>query len=527
MCLPDLDRPKMLHRLKPRLLEIARQLRVSRKSQVPYYGDDFWDWAVVLSAFGDVQANFPNLVIDEKELKRELNAFFSDVKSRLTKGLTIPGNSGEWYGPASAVLAYRMIDRFRNYFGGDVDKILDTLREQALLPIENGKYRDRDVAPHHIYWHYGQVVAQFSLPEDSGQAQKLADLSGIESLSEQTDQVYALARVLQGTRDFPGRETFGKAIGEIYRCQNLNRPLGQGLLGDNVKGSLNVLEAVWPALTREEKVEIGAMVDALGEVCAAVNTVGVVVAVDREARAIEEAFRKAKARIKRSDTHTTIERDEYRVVVCQGKSLIGAFDAARRLIDDHKVKWVILSGIAGSLGQSVATKTGQDKFVGPDLGDVVVAAALAPFRIRDKVRKKIENAKVPYDGNTWMMIPCDVGLFALAHKAGEEMFGESKGFYEGLIVSGTGIKDSPKAKKEILEQFPGGLAVEEEGYAMGLLCMARGVPCLNIRGISDRAGGDKATQKENQKEEEEKQYGAALAAARLTVRIVELMSQRW
>jgi nucleoside phosphorylase len=523
-CLSELEQPQMLQRLKPRILEMARQLRASRQNKVPYYGDDFWDWAVVLSAFGDVQAQFPNLVIDETKLMQELKSFYSNVTARLGKGLTIPANRGEWYGPATAVLAYRIIERFRDRFGADVDKVLGTLRAHALELIENGKYRGEDVERWHVIWHYGQVVAQFSLKQDSEQARQIANLSGIEKL-ERAEQVYALARALQGARETADLETFNNAIEKLYDCQNTSRPLGQGLLGDTVKGSLNVLEALWPVLDAGDKTQIVAMIDALRQLYAAANTVGVVVAIPREAEAIEKAFRQAEANVKVTGKHTIIEHAAYRVVVGQGKSLISVFEATRKLVDEHKVKWVIMSGIAGSLGTSVPAKAKGVQFIGPDLGDVVVAAALAPFRIRDKFRQTIQNAKVPFEGSAWMMIPTDTGLFALAHKAGDELYGDSARFYEGLIVSGTGIKDSRKAKAEMLAQFPGGLAVEEEGYAMGILCMARGVPYLNIRGISDRAEGDK--KKQNKKVERDKQVAAASAAARLTVRIVELMSQQW
>jgi nucleoside phosphorylase len=126
-----------------------------------------------------------------------------------------------------------------------------------------------------------------------------------------------------------------------------------------------------------------------------------------------------------------------------------------------------------------------------------------------------------------MVIPTDPELFRLAHEVASQMKGEMRYVYEGTIVSGTGIKDSPKEKQEVLTEFPGGLAVEEEGYAMGLVCLAHHVPYLNIRGISDRAEGDKEQQKQESTVEDHEQRSAARLAARLAVKVAIRLSERW
>jgi nucleoside phosphorylase len=94
------------------------------------------------------------------------------------------------------------------------------------------------------------------------------------------------------------------------------------------------------------------------------------------------------------------------------------------------------------------------------------------------------------------------------------------------IVTGTGVKDALTVKDEILREFPSGLAVETESYVVGLISLNAEVPYLIIRGISDRAGGDKAKEKDTPAETE-KQSRAANSAARLAVKVVELLSQRW
>jgi nucleoside phosphorylase len=271
--------------------------------------------------------------------------------------------------------------------------------------------------------------------------------------------------------------------------------------------------------------KIGSMIDALISRHARANTIGILVAVPREAEAIENAFKAANAKVRKNGEAIYITHDRYRAVVCQGKSLAATVNATRTLIDTHNAKWVIMSGIAGSLGTLVSEEGAKTEFKGPEKGHVVVAASIAPFHIREKERTKRESVPVPYDKSTWTIIPTDPELFRLAHKAGEEKFGETGVFHEGLIITGTGIKDSPKARADVLNKFADGLAVEEEGYLLGLVCMTKRVPYLVIRGISDLVGGKAAQQQAGLEQSE--QSTAAAAAADLTVKVVHRLSEQW
>jgi len=186
-----------------------------------------------------------------------------------------------------------------------------------------------------------------------------------------------------------------------------------------------------------------------------------------------------------------------------------------------------MPGIAGSLGQSIEHEEGGVQFIGPQKGDVVVATSMAPYQIRVKVRTEIQNANVPFHGSSWMIIPTDPRLFRLAHTAAKDLSRDLRIFFEGMIVTGTGVVDSKPYKAEVLKAFPGGLAVEEEGYMMGIVCLAHGVPYINIRAISDLAEGDKAKQGQNENVADYEQRTAALSASRLAVRVAELLSERW
>jgi nucleoside phosphorylase len=518
----DLDRRRTFERLSNFVLRASNQLREkSRKQTAPYYGDDYWDWAVILESFNEVKKAIPQ-AIPEESFAHELTAFYESVRANIQRGLKTD-KEGEWYGPATATIAYRVVRRFQDLVAGTVNDLAEPLKHQALELIAGGLYRGCAVEPYQILWHYGQVVAEFGREDAPEQAAQIREFSDLLLTDNTAYRVYALARVLQGATKAGDQTTTSKCLGELYKCQNIGRPLGHGLLGENIKGSRNVLEGLWPLLQPSQKAELRLMVDALHGVRRASNTVGVVVAIPPEFDAIRRAFTDAGAEVREPDDNTAeIVHADYRVMVRMGKANTDAPDEARSLLDLDGARCVIVAGIAGSLGRFVEAPGGMEKFIGANLGHVVVATSSAPFRIRDKVRKSIENAKVPYKGSAWMVIPTDPLLFDLAHRAADQIHKDGNDFHEGLIVTVNGIKDSPVEKEQILMAHRGGLAIEEEGYQIGLLCMSRKIPYLIIRGISDFADGEKKADGEDTR-----QATAAFAAARLTVKVVELLSRPW
>jgi nucleoside phosphorylase len=508
--------------MQPRIEETCRQLLNARQPRIPYYGDDYWDWASVVNAFAEVR--FTSVSADHA-VSREMESLCEGVSKGVSAGLTVGDPHREWYGPAMSALAYRVLGKSLGDRPG-LQKLLGKLKAQALDPIIAGKYRGREVPPRQVLWHYGQVVALFPT-EAKEQIERLTDFSWSKEPIEDDERVYVLARVLQGAYAASNARTIEKALRLLYKAQNLSRPLGYGLMGDVVKGSLNVLDAIWPNLKPHEQVDIGKMIDALLACQTKRNTVGFIVAIDHEVQALEEALKSVGATVDKKDGTAIVKHKKFQAAICVGKSLNAATTATSALIEKHNARWIIMSGVAGSLGRSVPKKGEGAQFKGPDKGDIVVAASMAPFRIRDKVRTEIENAKVPFNGDTWMVIPTNPELFRLAHEAANEMKDELRYFYEGTIVSGTGIKDSATEKEMILDEFPGGLAVEEEGYAMGIVCLSHHIPYLNIRGISDRAEGDKAKQKLDATIENSEQRGVAKLAARLAVKVTVKLSELW
>jgi nucleoside phosphorylase len=519
---PDLERRKILERVTPLVRATCADIRSTRNNKAPFYGDDFWDWAAVLDAFLEVTSAVPD-AIEPGRLKDERDDFRSAIKERIANGLTFNAD-GEWYGPATAAIAYRVLRKCHDRFGDDVNAFLEPLRKQALERVINGKYRGQPIPPNLVLWHYGQVVAEFGRKAASRQADKLADLKVLKSL-EKWDQVYALARVIQGATDPDDKGTFDKAVALLGECESLRRPLGQGLMGEHVKGSLNVLEAFWPMLETNDKRRLRSLLDALLRIRNLTNKIAIVVTIDAEATAVREVLDGQRADAgPEKDGITIFDHERYQVVLYDhGKGVVGSGDATRTLIDSYEPRWMIMCGIAGSLG--TFDENGK-RIAGPDMGDVIVATSVAPYGLYTYVGEQTKNVRVPLRGKWWLTLPTDPALFSLAAQAADETRGEF-GYYEGLIVTGTGVRDSLAAKQEVLKEFPGGLAVEVEGYVVALLCMVSGIPCAVIRGISDRAQGDKEVQTRDEPRRKREQHDASLAAAKVALGVVNRLSQQW
>jgi len=139
--------------------------------------------------------------------------------------------------------------------------------------------------------------------------------------------------VLQGALKLSDKATINAALEKLYELEAFDRPLGQGVVGETVKGSLNVLEALWPKVQAGQKLRIRAMMDALLQAHVRANTVGIIVAIDHEADAAKKAFSDVGASITTSgDTTMVVEHANYRAVVCQGKALVGVGDVTRTLL---------------------------------------------------------------------------------------------------------------------------------------------------------------------------------------------------
>jgi hypothetical protein len=408
-CLTDaaLNRIDVLDRVAAEIELICAQLLAGRRYRIPFYGNDFLDWTSVVDALCEVQTISPSA---SNIATRELEQFRRSVQIRLPGGLSIGDPDRESYGPATAARAYDLLNRRAGVF----DPLLrNELQTQALQKIDHGRYRGREIPRWQLYWHYGQVVNEFQRGA-AEQASQLADFSWLSAPIGSSDRALVLARILQGACAVKDRRTITTAIDELYRCQIPSRPLGQGLLGGTVEGSLDVLQALWPQLDGQDKAGIGAMLDALLFLHAKANTIGFVVSAPGEIDQLIAAMGHTARIEQRNATRAVVRHPGFHAVICQGQSLAELASAGAKAIEEHGAQWVIMPGMAEALAPPVQHETGGVHFSGAGAGDVVIATSLAPFRIRDKVQEVLGVADPPFRGSGWMIIPADPELCRLA-----------------------------------------------------------------------------------------------------------------
>ena len=198
---------------------------------MPFYGDDFWDWASVVNALTEVRSTSPSA---ERAAAREMDSFREVVGKRAPTGLTVGNPDREWYGPATAAITYRVLGKGSDDTPG-IQQLLGVLKAQALETAVDDKYHGREIPSRQLLWHYGQVIALFPT-EAREQVERLTNLSWSKDAMEDDERVFVLARVLQGAYAADKFDTIEQALSQLYKAQNLNRPLGYGLMGDVIKG---------------------------------------------------------------------------------------------------------------------------------------------------------------------------------------------------------------------------------------------------------------------------------------------------
>jgi adenosylhomocysteine nucleosidase len=174
------------------------------------------------------------------------------------------------------------------------------------------------------------------------------------------------------------------------------------------------------------------------------------------------------------------------IIAVTGVGKVNAAMTMALLADHFTPSAVIFSGVAGGLN--------------PDLlpGDIVIASrtfqhdlgeATADSVLNWGVRDPLTRQEMP------IFLPADSLLLALAQRASSEAGFEkvptSVGLREPKVITGliaTGdLFFSSTPKKEELRFRHSPDAVEMEGAAVAQVCYELGIPCLDIRALSDRA----------------------------------------
>lgn len=500
------------------LIRTAEFVLKSRNKDLPAFGDDFWDWAYILDGLATIGKSGIDGTDHIKEvLAAEFTQFFVACEKGIASDLAL-GRSGEWFGPANAVAAHRLLIRYRELIQGidegKIDECLGALKRLALEPIVGDEYRGRKVQPQYYEWHLGQVVAEF--PTESEQALSQIKSTIRERLTEPDERCYAFTRMYQAAIAVESIDLTETCLNALYDCQSEDRPLSTGIVAGRIKGSANCLEAVWPSVTDTGREEIRQMVKALIAARRKQTVFGIFTALPFEEQECCKAFQEDGATINKNGEVVHIDHPEYRAVVTIGKALLDSQHAANRLLERYRVSAVLTVGIAGSLGNPV------NEQISPSKGDVVLATCTASYGVREKARAIKVNAPVPFGEFMLSVIPCDPELFIAA----EQVVEGREDVHRGYIVTHNGILDAPEEKASVLKEWPDGKAVAEEGFSVALQCANHSVPHLEIRGISDLAQGDKGAQKRDEEEEAFQQGRAAKKAAEIAVKVVKVMSGR-
>jgi adenosylhomocysteine nucleosidase len=174
------------------------------------------------------------------------------------------------------------------------------------------------------------------------------------------------------------------------------------------------------------------------------------------------------------------------VLAWTGVGKVNAAMTTTLLLEHFKPRRVIFTGIAGGVDPNL------------EPGDIVIAKQTAYHDMGTLWSQGIEyggvKSRMTGEPNP-VFFPADPGLLAAAEETGKRMTFGSVGLRTGqrppqvivgTVVTGDVFVASKEKSAELAKEL-GACAVEMEGAAVAQLCYQRGVGCLVIRSISDKA----------------------------------------
>lgn len=170
------------------------------------------------------------------------------------------------------------------------------------------------------------------------------------------------------------------------------------------------------------------------------------------------------------------------VLALSGIGKVAAAITAGLLIDRFDVRALLLTGVAGGLGDGVK------------VGDVVVARTLlqhdmdaSPLFPRFEV-PLTGRSRFPADADLCAALAAAAGAVLSAPQPALARFGiEGPRLHEGLVLSGDRFVSSAMESAALRAAIPDALAVEMEGAAVAQACADCGRPFAVLRTVSDRA----------------------------------------
>lgn len=213
-------------------------------------------------------------------------------------------------------------------------------------------------------------------------------------------------------------------------------------------------------------------------------------AMPEETQLLERELRREKESVHAGRTYYTGEMEGKRVVVVFSRmGKVAAAATAQHLIDVHKVRSIVFSGVAGGLSPALR------------IGDVVVADRLWQHDM--DASPLFPALEVPLLGVSWF--EADREMRAGLAKSAAEFLSEGFASEVGMRAAGElGIREPRVVRGDIAsgDQFiagnaeqglvrsrvPSALCVEMEGGAVAQVCFENGIPLGVVRVISDGAG---------------------------------------
>ena len=201
--------------------------------------------------------------------------------------------------------------------------------------------------------------------------------------------------------------------------------------------------------------------------------IGIIGAMDVEVATLKDAMDVESTRTIAGMEYFVGKLGGHDVVVVQcGMGKVNAGTCAQMLITEFNVRYVINTGVAGSLDNAL------------DIGDFVVSTDAVQHDF-DVSPIGFAKGEIPYTGH--YSFPADENLRAKAVKAIEDCVPEVKAL-EGRVCSGDQFIATNEQKDTITASF-GGKCCEMEGGAIAQICYLNEVPFVIIRAISDKADG--------------------------------------
>jgi len=198
--------------------------------------------------------------------------------------------------------------------------------------------------------------------------------------------------------------------------------------------------------------------------------IGIIGAMEPEVASIKDAMEieRTEEVAGMSFTVGTLHGKDVVVVQC-GMGKVNAGVCAQTLITYFNAKWVINTGVAGSLSNTL------------DLGDFVVSTDAVQHDF-DVSPIGYQKGEIPYTGI--YAFEADPELRAKAVNAVSEC--TESAVFEGRVCTGDQFVNTPEQKERITAGF-GGLCCEMEGGAIAHICHVNEVPFVIIRTVSDSA----------------------------------------